>query len=138
METGVLKHAGLAGRRGVTLIEVMIAMSILTIVLLGMSRFAWNFTRAVQQSEARTIGVNLIDQKLSEIRSAPNYAGLETAYNGSEPSIVGFTGYARATTITHTGGPRPTYTNDYKTITVSVTAPGIANPIKKTIVVAAP
>ena len=126
------------GRRGLTLIEVMIAMVILTVVLLGMGRFAWNFTRAVEQSESRTVAVNLVDQRLSEIRSSPNYSGLEATYVGTEATISGFTGYSRVTAITHTGGPRPTYTNDYKTITVSVTAPSLSAPIKKTIVVASP
>jgi len=137
MEARVLSRAA-PGRRGVTLIEVMIAMIILTVVLLGMGKFSFNFTRAVEQSEARTVAVNLVDQRLSEIRSSPNYSGLETTYNGTEATITGFTGYSRVTTIVHTGGPRPTYTNDYKTITVTVTPPGPITPIKKTIIVAAP
>jgi prepilin-type N-terminal cleavage/methylation domain-containing protein len=126
------------GRRGLTLIEVMIAMVILTVVLLGMGKFAVNFMRAVQQSEARIVAVNLVDQRLSEIRSSPNYPGLEAAYNGTESTITGFTGYSRTTTIVHTGGPRPTYTDDYKTITVIVLPPGPIGAVKKTIVVASP
>jgi prepilin-type N-terminal cleavage/methylation domain-containing protein len=126
------------GQRGVTLIEVIIAMLILTVVLLGMGTFAVNFTRGVARSDARTIAVNLASQRISEIRSAPNYSTLETVYIATEASIAGFTGYSRVTQIVRTGGVRPTYTNDYKTVTVTVTAPGIATPIKKTVVVAAP
>ena len=124
--------------RGVTLIEVIIAMLILTVVLLGMASFAVNFTRTVGTSDSRTIAVNLASQRLSEIRSAPNYSALEATYIATEGSIAGFTGYSRVTQIIRTGGPRPTYTNDYKTVTVTVTAPGIPLPIKKTVVVAAP
>ena len=124
--------------RGVTLIEIIIAMVILTGVLLGMGGFAVNFTRTVSRSDARTIAVNLAAQRISDIRATPNYSGLETTFNGTEASITGFSGYTRATTIVRTGGPRPTSTNDYKTVTVSVTAPGITAPITKTIVVAAP
>jgi len=36
------------------------------------------------------------------------------------------------------GGPRPTYINDYKVATVTVTGPGLTEPIRKTIVVAVP
>jgi prepilin-type N-terminal cleavage/methylation domain-containing protein len=136
MATEVL--TGARGRRGVTLVEVIIAMVILTVVLLGMGSFAWRFTRTVQNSDARTVAVNLADQRLSEIRSSPNYTGLETNYNGTEATIAGFAGYTRVTTITHVGGARPTYTNDYKYVTVVVTAPGVTNPIRKTIVVASP
>lgn len=124
--------------RGVTLIEVIIAMVILTVVLLGMGAFAAGFTRGVRQADARTVAVNLADQKLSEIRAAPNYAGLETTYNATESTISGFTGYSRVTFISRTGGLKPTFTQDFKTVTVTVTAPGIVTPIKKTIVVAAP
>lgn len=124
--------------RGVTLIEVIIAMLILTVVLLGMGSFAVNFTRTVAKSDSRTIAVNLASQRLSEVRSAPNYSALEATYIATEATIAGFTGYSRVTQIVRTGGVRPTYTNDYKTVTVTVTAPGIATPIRKTVIVAAP
>lgn len=125
-------------RRGLTLIEVIVALVILTSVLLGLARFAVGFTRSVTTADARTVAVNLVSQRISEVRASPNYGGLETAYNGTEATIPGFTGYTRRTTIVRTGGPRPTFTNDYKTVTVAVTAPGVTNPISKTVVVAAP
>jgi prepilin-type N-terminal cleavage/methylation domain-containing protein len=123
--------------RGMTLIEIMIALGILAIVVLGMGQFAFNFSRAERQAEARTIAVNLADQRLSEVRSSPNYSSIDSIYGVAEATISGFTGYSRSTTIVHTGGPRP-LTNDYKTITVTVSAPTLASPVKKTIVVAAP
>ena len=120
-----------------TLIEIIIALTILAVVVLGMGQFAFNFSRTERQSEARTIAVFLADQRLSEIRSSPNYSGLDSTYGVSEATVSGFPGYARSTTIVHTGGPRP-QTNDYKTITVTVTSVALASPIKETIVVAAP
>ena len=120
-----------------TLIEIIIALTILSVVVLGMGQFAFNFSRTERLSEARTIAVFLADQRLSEIRSSPNYSGVDSVYGVSEATIPGFTGYARLTTIQHTGGPRP-QTNDYKTITVRVTAPTLSTPVTKTIVVAAP
>jgi prepilin-type N-terminal cleavage/methylation domain-containing protein len=123
---------------GVTLIEVMVAMVILVGVLLGMATFAVNFTRSVARADVRTVAVNLASQRLSEVRSSPNYSGLEATYGGTEASIAGFTGYTRRTTIVRTGGPRPTNTNDYKTVTVEVTAPGLTGAIRKTTIVAAP
>ncbi|MGD0484452.1 MAG: prepilin-type N-terminal cleavage/methylation domain-containing protein [Gemmatimonadales bacterium] len=125
-------------RRGVTLIEIMISVVILSVVLLGMGRYLVSFSQTVRTSEARTMAVALASSRISEIRASPNYSGLETNYATTETSITGFPGFTRSTTITHLGGPRPTYTNDYKTVTVVVTAPGIAAPIKKTIIVAAP
>ena len=124
--------------RGVTLIEIMIAVVILSVVLLGMGRYLVDFSKAVRRSEARTIAINLASQRISEIRASPNYSGLETNYAVAEGSIPGFASYTRSTTIAHVGGPRPTYTNDYKTVTVVVNSPSLATPVTKTIVVAAP
>ena len=125
-------------RRGLSLVEVVVALVILTSVLLGLARFAVGFTRTVTQADSRTIAVNLVSQRISEIRAAPNYSGLETTYNGTESTITGFPRFTRRTVIVRTGGPRPTFTNDYKTVTVDVTAPGLTQPIRKTVVVAAP
>jgi prepilin-type N-terminal cleavage/methylation domain-containing protein len=140
MGAEVLRERPAAGGalRGMTLIEIIIALTILSTVLLSMGQFAFNFSRIERQSEARTIAVNLADQRLSEVRASPNYSGMEANYAGTEGSISGFPGYQRATTIIHTGGPRPTYTNDFKTVTVTVTAPTLASPVTKTVVVASP
>jgi Tfp pilus assembly protein PilV len=121
-----------------TLIEIIIALTILATVLLGMGQFAFNFSRVERQSEARTIAVNLADQRLSEVRASPNYSGMETNYGGTEATISGFPGFSRVTTIIHTGGPRPTFTNDYKTVTVTVSGPPMKTPVTKTVVVASP
>lgn len=127
-----------AGARGMTLIEIIVAMTILAVVLIGMGKFAFNFSRTERQSEARTIAVALADQRLSLIRATPNYSGLEATFAGTEATIAGFPGYARTTTIVHTGGARPTYTNDYKTVTVTVTSVALSAPVAETVVVAAP
>jgi len=121
-----------------TLIEIMIALTILATVLLGMGQFAFNFSRVERQSEARTIAVNLAEARLSAVRASPNYSGLSANFAATETSITGFPGFTRTTTVTHTGGPLPTYTNDYTTITVTVTGPPLKTPVTKTIVVAAP
>jgi prepilin-type N-terminal cleavage/methylation domain-containing protein len=132
------RQAASGAQRGMTLIEIIIALTILATVLLGMGQFAFNFSRVERQAEARTIAVNLADQRLSEVRASPNYSGMETNYAGTEATISGFPGYQRTTVIIHTGGPRPTYINDYKTVTVTVTAPTLASSVTKTVVVATP
>lgn len=121
-----------------TLVEVMMALVILAVVLVGMGRFAFNFSRTERQAEARTIAVSLADQRLSLIRATPNYSGMIANFAGTEATIAGFPGYSRTTTIVHTGGPRPTYTNDYMTITVTVASPALSAPVSETVVVAAP
>ena len=63
---------------------------------------------------------------------------VEEARAGYLPQATATAGYQRTTVIIHTGGPRPTYINDYKTVTVTVTAPTLASSVTKTVVVATP
>jgi len=121
-----------------TLIEIMLALTILATVLLGMGQFAFNFSRVERQSEARTIAVNLAQARLSQVRASTNYSGLATNFATTETSFAGLPGYQRTTTVVHTGGPLPTYTNDYTTVTVTVTSPALKSPVTKTVVVASP
>jgi len=132
------RPAGRSALRGMTLIEIMIALTILATVLLGMGQFAFNFSRVERQSEARTIAVNLAQQRLSQVRASPNYSGMEASFAGTEATITGFPGYQRTTAIVHTGGALPTYTTDYKTVTVTVTSSALKSTVTKTVVVAAP
>ena len=121
-----------------TLVEIIIALTILAVVVLGMGQFVFNYSRTERQSEARTLAVFLADQRLSEVRASPNYSGMDSTYGVAEGTIPGYPGYQRTTTIVHTGGPRPTYVNDFKTVTVTVTSPALSAPVSKTVVVAAP
>jgi len=124
--------------RGLTLIEIMMAMVILAVVLVGMGKFAFNFSRTERQAEARTIAVALADQRLDLIRATPNYSGMVANFAGTEATIAGFPGYSRTTSIVHTGGPLPTYTNDYMTVTVTVSSNALSSPVSETVVVASP
>ena len=58
---------------------------------------------------------------------------------GNEEALTTYTdalykGFTRTTTVVRTG---PTSTNDYVTVTVSVTRSGMATPVKKTTIIAA-
>jgi prepilin-type N-terminal cleavage/methylation domain-containing protein len=123
-------------RRGFTLIEVIIAMTILVVIVLAMSSAAGQFVRLTSQSEAHAVASQLTQERLQLIQMDPNYAGLETTYEGTESTIPGATGFARETDITRVGGG--TATMDFKRVTVTVTGPGLTDPVVRTTTVAAP
>jgi type IV pilus modification protein PilV len=123
-------------RRGFTLIEVIIAMTILVVIVLAMSSAAGQFVRLTSQSEAQTVASQLAQERLQMIQMDPNYAGLETTYEGTESAVAGATGFSRKTDITRVGGG--TATTDFKRITVTVTGPGLTGPVVRTTTVAAP
>lgn len=123
-------------RRGFTLVEVIIAMTILVVVILAMSTAAGTFVRLTSTSEAQAVGSQLVQERLQIIEMDPNYNGLKSTYEGTESTLPGATGFVRKTDITRVGGPSDT--KDFWRITVTVTGPGLPDPLVRTTTVAAP
>jgi len=127
-------------RRGFTLVEVMIALIILTIVSLSLGRFVASFSHAVGTSTIRTIAIDVATEQMELVRGAANqssYTTLVASFNGN--SVTGFPSYpriTRTTAVVRTTGNNPR--RDYTTITVTVTEPTLGAPVNLTAVVAAP
>jgi prepilin-type N-terminal cleavage/methylation domain-containing protein len=117
-----------------TLVEVLVALAILGIVILGMGRYAVGFARTVSEANIRSIASDLVADRIETVKSYGRYATLETTYAGTETSIPGYRGYARTTRILRVGGT-PRDSVDYKVVTVSVTGPQFATPVKKSTVI---
>jgi prepilin-type N-terminal cleavage/methylation domain-containing protein len=106
--------------RGFTLIEVMVAMVILSIVALGLGRFVSSFLHVVSTSSSRTVASSIAREQMEGMLSDPAYP-LPTSWNGT---VVGFPGYPamrRTTSVTRVTGTTPA--RDYTIITVKVTEP---------------
>lgn len=129
------KSMGSSRRSGMTLIEVIVALVILTISVLSMSTFVQRFIRSVTESNVRTTAGELVADRLEVIKGAGNYATLEASYIATENPVTGFPGYSRQTMIQRFGSTTAAF--DYKVVTVLVTAPRLATPLKKTTVIAA-
>ena len=120
-------------RAGMTLVEVIVAITILSGVLLGMAVFVANFSRANNDNRLRAKAGQLAAQRLEEIKGAANYDSLETKYQKTETGLAGYSGFTRQTIIKRVGGT--TSTSDYKVITVVVSAPRLKTAMKKTTMV---
>ncbi len=121
-------------REGFTLIEVVMAMSILLIVMLTLITMTGRTVHITTTSEREQAAIQLATDRTDEVRSNPNYAGLDSLYEGTDTSFATLQGFTRTTVIERTtsGG------HDYKKVTVRVTGPGLLAPVSRTIVVAAP
>lgn len=119
-------------RSGMTLIEVMIALVILTGALLGMGKFITSFSHATSDGALSSVASDLVLDRLETIKGSTSYATLD-AYAVTELSITGFTGYKRVTQVTRTLDG----TQDYKAITVTVSNPSLSLPVKKSTIIAA-
>ena len=119
-------------RSGMTLIEVMIALVILTGALLGMGKFITSFSHATSDGALSSVASDLVLDRLETIKGTSQYAALD-AFAVTETSITGFTGYKRVTLVTRTLDG----TQDYKAITVTVSNPGLSTAVKKSTIIAA-
>jgi prepilin-type N-terminal cleavage/methylation domain-containing protein len=119
-------------RSGMTLIEVMIALVILTGALLGMGKFITSFSHATSDGALSSVASDLVLDRLETIKGSNSYALLDS-YNATEMTIPGFTGYKRVTQVTRTLNA----TTDYKAVTVTVSNPGLNTPVKKSTIIAA-
>jgi len=125
-----------AARKGMTLIEVMMAVTILATAMLSIAGFMGKFAHIVAVSDVKNTANELASQRLEEIKNAPRYSAIDTLYPGTVAMPTPYTGFSRQTLVTHTGGGASDL-YDYKTVTVLVTNPRLDAPIKRTTIIAA-
>ncbi len=120
-------------RKGLTLIETLIALTILTGAMLGMGTFVSKLSHGSGTGYELSMAGDLAVARVEQDKAYPSYASPETKFVGTETGIAGYPGFTRRTYITHTSTSRA----DYKTVTVVVTAGQLASPMKKTSIIAA-
>ncbi len=129
-------------KRGMTIIEVMFAIVILSGVMLAMSRFGQAFTRAARNAANLAVASDLATARIETIRAHPVYGTLvstfddkvETATDSTaNPAMTGHDEYTRRTDVATTTSA----ITEYATVTVTVSSPLLAKPVTKTVVIAA-
>jgi prepilin-type N-terminal cleavage/methylation domain-containing protein len=119
-----------AARRGMTLIEVILAIVILSGAMLGLARFGQQFQHNTSTSSMQVIASDLATQRLETIKGVRNYASLATTYGSTSETFVGDPVYGGFTRLTKTISTVNS-TDDYVTITVTVSGNNLTTPIKK-------
>jgi prepilin-type N-terminal cleavage/methylation domain-containing protein len=122
------------GERGFTLIEVIIALTILLVVMVGLVTMTGKTTNIAATSDRQEAAVQLASDRLDQVRSNPDYAGLDTTYGGTESSFPTLPGFTRTTLLVRTLSS----TQDFKRVTVTVSGPGVNPAVSRTVTVAAP
>jgi len=123
-----------SNRSGMTLIEVIVALVLLSGVLIAMAAFMAKYAN-VSGTMARRIEANeLVADRLEQVKGAVRYSAIDSIYAVTESSIPSHSGLTRQTLVTHTGGTAPSL-YDYKTVTVIVNGTGLKAPSKKTTVI---
>jgi prepilin-type N-terminal cleavage/methylation domain-containing protein len=126
----------LRARRGFTLVEVMVALVILSVVLVGMASMTGSLLRNTTTSDRVAAAIQLAEHRIEQVQLEPSYARLDSLYAGVESNFPEFPGFTRTTTVVRYGGSGQPY--DYRKVTVTVSGPGLPAPVSRTVTVAAP
>lgn len=123
-------------RRGFTLVEVIVAMTLLTAGLIALIGMTGRFARAGGRSRASLTATELAVERLEQARNTPGYAALDTMA-GTETTPAGLSGYRRVTTVRRVGGQAPTDSVDYRLVTVVVRVAATRDSVQKTLAIPA-
>jgi Tfp pilus assembly protein PilV len=125
-------------RAGMSLVEVILAIVILSGTMLGLGNFARKFQSANSGSTSKTLASDLAAQRIADIQTYRPYSSIVSNYNGTSDSYTTgvYKGFTRTTTAVRCSGC-PSATNDYITVTVSVSGNDLTTAITKTVIIAA-
>ncbi len=128
----------LSVRRGMTLIEVMISIVILSGAMLGLARFGKNFQHTTSVASDMSLASDLAVARIEQIKAYRVYTSLVATYNNTTETFAADPinkGFTRKTYVARCAGC-PTLINDYITVTSIVTGNSLVAPISKTTIIA--
>ena len=120
-------------RRGMSLVEVIVAVVILGGALTSLAVFTGRFTRAAADSRLRITAEQLASERLEQARGSGTYAALDSFARVEDP-VNGFPGYRRQTFVQRTGGT-VNDSLDYRTVTVAVSHASLPAPVRQTTII---
>jgi prepilin-type N-terminal cleavage/methylation domain-containing protein len=126
-------------KRGFSLVEIMVALTILMIIILGLANTTISFLHETTIDTVRVRAQSFADMRIAEVRGYPTYNNLTTTFNNTDTPEAGFTRQTvvvRDKTATSTcNNPAGCPKNDVTRVTVTVTNAGLSAPISRTFVI---
>ena len=122
-------------RRGMTLVEVLVALVLMAGVLLAMGRFSGALAHTTGAARVTATATQLVADRLEQVKGAPRYTAIESLYVATENPVSGFSGFSRQTFVKRVGG-LATDSIDYKIVTVQVSNAALSTPVRKSTVIA--
>ncbi len=122
--------------KGMTLVEVIVAMMLLVGVVLVLGGFSAKFAQASNQAHLVVLANEMAATRLDAVRQQPNYIAVDTLAHLNDSVKADASWYHVDTRVVRIGGAI-TDSVDYKMVTVSVTHPAMRKTVTKTTAVAA-
>jgi prepilin-type N-terminal cleavage/methylation domain-containing protein len=129
-------------KRGFSLVEIMVALTILMIIILGLANTTISFLHETTIDTVRVRAQSFADMRIAEVRGYPTYTSLVAAFNNTDVPEPGFT---RQTVVVHDksattpcSNPAPGCPkNDITRVTVTVSNAGLTVPVSRTVAISA-
>lgn len=128
-----MRH-GPADREGFTLVEVMIAVIILGGIVLAMGASASKYLSVATRNRQRVQASAAAEAQIALVRVSPVYDSITVKFDSTKSNTPA-PGYTRVTSVVRTGAGT---TSDLTKVTVTITGPLLATPVKRSISIAAP
>jgi type II secretory pathway pseudopilin PulG len=129
------RRAAARARRGMSLVEVIVAFSIFGGALVALARYAIQFARTVNVTDVRGVASELAADRLETVRGATRYEALDSLFaETSRTSIPGYPTFKRQTLFRRVGGGDGDNV-DYKVVTVIVHSSYLTTPVRRTTVI---
>lgn len=126
--------------RGFSLVELLVAIVLLTVALLGIAASAGRLSGAAAKAEATAQAIQALEDRINYVRLDPVYDSLSARYTATETTVLGLPGVTRQTSVTRVQTVQPVTNKvlDYTTITVTVSGGPLEGALAREIVVGAP
>lgn len=126
------------GRAGFTVVEVLLALLLLSFMVMGFQAATGEIIHYAAQSDRQVVAVQLVEDRLDMIHMDTEYSTLQARYAEVQTVLPACPTMRRTTRVVRTRASHATGLLDYTTITVTIDSGSLREPVSRTIVVAAP
>lgn len=126
------------GRDGFTIVEVLLALLLLSFMVMGFQAATGEIIHYAAQSDRHAVAVQLVEDRLDLIQLDPGYEALEERYAEEDTALPDYPTLTRTTLVDRTTAAQATGILDYTTVTATIRSGSLREPVSRTIVVAAP
>lgn len=124
---------------GFALVELMIAVLILTVAVLGVAGSTSSMSMRANAADIRSEALQAVDDQISRISVDPRYDLMDSLYAGTDTIVAGLPGFSRVTAIDTVELGLPSGdTIQFRRVKVSVAGPTLPNGISRSVVIGTP
>ncbi|HEX7118548.1 MAG TPA: prepilin-type N-terminal cleavage/methylation domain-containing protein [Longimicrobiales bacterium] len=125
-------------RGGFTIVELLVALVLLTVGVLGLQMVTGRMLRTVSTLDRRAIAAQIAEDRIEQVRADPSYGSLTVRYGEEAAPLPEYPGLTRETLVVRQRDSTETGVTDFTRITVVVEGAGLSSPVTRSVSVGRP